>query len=373
MVTNYDNGINLSQMTTMHIDYWTPDNKIMIAKLVNTIDGGEANTIVQDPVVTGTWRSVDIPMSQFGASLNKSKITQIILDPQLGGSTVYVDNLYFYRPATSLPTPTLTNFSVPAKIIGDDTFTITPPTSTNNPASFTYTSSNTAVASIFRNEITIQGAGTCIITATQAASGGFGAATITANFVVSFPPPATAAPTPTVPAERVLSIFSNAYTNEGGASYPYWGQPGAYIAPAVVDIATNNTLKLDNLTYQGVQLASTIDVSAMTTLHVDIWTPNCTTFEYFLIDSAPVGITPTEQAVSVSLSPNQWNSIDIPMSSYNTLAKTAIQQFKFVGTPAGSTVYLDNIYFTRPESPATPATLGTFTVPAKVVGDAPFT
>jgi len=268
MVTNYDNGINLSQMTTMHIDYWTPDNKIMIAKLVNTIDGGEANTIVQDPVVTGTWRSVDIPMSQFGASLNKSKITQILLDPQLGGSTVYVDNLYFYRPATSLPTPTLTNFSVPAKIIGDDTFTITPPTSTNNPATFTYTSSNPAVASINRNEITIQGAGTCIITATQTATSGFGSATITATFVVSFPPPTTAAPTPTLPADRVLSIFSNAYTNQGGASYPYWGQPGAYIAPAVVDIATNNTLKLDNLTYQGVQLASTIDVSAMTTLHV---------------------------------------------------------------------------------------------------------
>ncbi|WP_396141566.1 Ig-like domain-containing protein, partial [Flavobacterium sp.] len=378
MVTNYDNGINLVQMTTMHIDYWTPDNKIMIAKLVNTIDGGEANTIVQDPVVTGTWTSVDIPMSQFGASLNKSKITQILLDPQLGGSTVYVDNFYFYRPATSLPTPTLTNFSVPAKILGDDIFTITPPTSTNNPASFTYTSSNTAVATIRRNsttnihEITIQGAGTCIITATQAAARGFGSASITATFVVSFPPPATAAPTPTVPADRVLSIFSNAYTNQGGASYPYWGQPGAYIAPAVVDIATNNTLKLDNLTYQGVQLASTIDVSAMTTLHLDIWSPNCTSFEFFLIDSAPVGITPAEQAVSVTLLPNQWNSIDIPMSSYNTLAKTAIQQFKFVGTPAGSTVYLDNIYFTRPESPATPATLGTFTVPAKVVGDASF-
>ena len=349
MVTNYDNGINLTQMTTMHIDYWTPDNKIMIAKIVNTVDGGEANTIVQDPVVTGTWRSVDIPMAQFGTSLNKSKITQILLDPQLGGSTVYVDNFYFYRPESSQPAPTITNFSVPAKNIDDDAFTITPPTS-NSPGSFTYTSSNTAVASINGNEITIEGGGTSIITATQAAAGGFGPGTITATFVVSFPPPATAAPTPTIPADRVLSIFSNAYTNEGGASYPYWGQPGAYIAPAVVQVGTpgNSTLKVDNLTYQGVQLASNIDVSSMTTLHVDIWTPNCTTFEFFLIDSAPVGVPPTEQAVSVSLLPNQWNSIDIPMSSYNTLAKTAVQQFKFVGSPAGSIVYLDNIYFTKP-------------------------
>lgn len=36
------------------------------------------------------------------------------------------------------------------------------------------------------------------------------------------------------------------------------------------------------------------------------------------------------------------------MSSYNTLALTAVQQFKLVGTPAGSIVYLDNIYFTKP-------------------------
>lgn len=347
MVTNYGSGINLSQMTTMHIDYWTPDNKIMIAKLVNTIDGGEGLTIVQDPVVTGTWRSVDIPMSQFGTSLNKSKITQILLDPQLGGSTVYVDNFYFYRPESSQPSPTITNFSIPSKNIDDAAFTITPPTS-NSPGSFTYTSSNTAVASISGDEITIEGGGTTIITATQAAAGGFGPGTITASFVVSFPPPATAAPTPTVPADRVLSVFSNAYTNEGGASYPYWGQPAGYIAPAVVQIETNNTLKLDNLTYQGVQLASTIDVSSMTTLHVDIWTPNCTSFDFFLIDSAPVGVPPAEQKVTVSLTQSGWNSIDIPMSSYNTLALTAVQQFKLVGTPAGSIVYLDNIYFTKP-------------------------
>lgn len=350
MVTNYDNGIDLTQMTTMHIDYWTPDNKIMIAKIVNTTGPvTEGLTIVQDPVVTGTWRSVDIPMAQFGGSVNKSKITQILLDPQLGGSTVYVDNFYFYRPASSQPSPTITNFSVPAKNIDDDAFTITPPTS-NSPGSFTYSSSNDSVATIVGNVITIEGGGTSIITATQAAAGGFGPGTITASFVVSFPSPTSAAPTPTVPADRVLSVFSNAYTNEGGASYPYWGQPSGYIAPAVVQIGTpgNSTLKLDNLSYQGIQLASNIDVSSMTTLHVDIWTPNCTTFDFFLIDSAPVGVPPAEQAVSVSLTQSGWNSIDIPMSSYNTLALTAVQQFKFVGTPSGSVVYLDNIYFTKP-------------------------
>jgi hypothetical protein len=350
MVTNYDSGVDLTEMTMMHIDYWTPDPNLLILKIVNTVDGGDAITIVEDPTQTGTWRSRDIPMSTFGGSINKSKITQILIDPQSGGSTVYIDNFYFYRPATSQPSPTITNFSVPSKLIGDGPFQLTAPTSNSNGA-FTYTVTGApGVATISGNTVTIVGGGTTIITATQAAAGAFGPGSITASFVVSFPPPATAAPTPTVPADRVLSIFSDAYTNEGGASYPYWGQPGGYIAPAVVPVGSpsSNTLKLDNLTYQGVQLASNIDVSSMTTLHLDIWTPNCTTFDFYLIDSAPVGVPPAEQAVSVSPTQSGWNSFDIPMSSYNTLALTGVQQFKFVGLPSGSIVYIDNIYFTKP-------------------------
>ncbi|MCX6173089.1 MAG: hypothetical protein NT048_09685, partial [Flavobacterium sp.] len=349
MVTNYGSGVNLAQMTTMHIDYYTPDTNRIDLKLVNTVSGGEAFTALENPTVAGTWRSIDIPLTSYGA-LNRSGITQILIDPA-GDSKVYVDNFYFYRPATSLPSPTITNFTVPSKLVGDSAFTLSAPTS-NSSGAFTYTSSNTAVATISGSTVTIVGGGITIITATQAATGAYGSGTITANFVVSFPPPTTAASTPTVAADRVLSVFSDAYTNEGGASYPYWGQPAGYIAPAVVQIATNNTLKLDNLSYQGVQLASNIDVSTMTTLHVDFWTPNCTTFEFYLIDSSPVGIPPAEQAVSVSLTQNGWNSIDIPMSSYNTLALTGVQQFKFVGTPAGSVVYLDNIYFTKSTSRA---------------------
>lgn len=347
MVTNYGTGVNLAQMTTMHIDYWTPDSNRIDLKLVNTVAGGESFTALENPTVAGTWRSIDVPLSSYGA-LNRSNITQILVDPA-GDSKIYIDNFYFYRPATSNPAPTITNFTVPSKLVGASAFALTAPTS-NSAGAFTYTSSNTAVATISGSTVTVVGAGIAIITATQAATGSYSSGTIAANFVVSFPPPTTAAPTPTVPSDRVLSIFSDAYTNEGGASYPYWGQAAGYIAPAVSPIGTpsNNTLVVDNLSYQGVQLTSNIDVSSMTTLHVDFWTPNCTTFEFYLIDSAPVGIPPAEQAVSVSLTQNGWNSIDIPMSSYNTLALTAVQQFKFVGTPAGSVVYLDNIYFTKP-------------------------
>ena len=62
--------------------------------------------------------------------------------------------------------PTITNFSIPTKTFGDDPFVITDPSS-NSSGTFSYSSSNTLVATISGNTITIVGGGTSIITATQ--------------------------------------------------------------------------------------------------------------------------------------------------------------------------------------------------------------
>ncbi len=80
--------------------------------------------------------------------------------------------------------PTISGFSVPAKVVGDSSFALTSPTS-NSAGAFTYTSSNTAVATIAGNMVTIVGAGTTIIKATQAANGSYTSGETTANFVVS--------------------------------------------------------------------------------------------------------------------------------------------------------------------------------------------
>jgi hypothetical protein len=80
--------------------------------------------------------------------------------------------------------PILTNFVIPAKIFGNDVFSITPPTS-NSDGAFTYTSSNTAVATVAGSTITIVGGGTSTISASQAITADYGSAIITASFVVS--------------------------------------------------------------------------------------------------------------------------------------------------------------------------------------------
>jgi len=88
-------------------------------------------------------------------------------------------------PATS-EVPTITGFTIPAKAVGDDSFYLTPPTS-NSSGAFTYTSSNTAVATINGNTVTIVGEGTTSIKASQATKGDFLAGEISADLVVAPP------------------------------------------------------------------------------------------------------------------------------------------------------------------------------------------
>jgi hypothetical protein len=84
----------------------------------------------------------------------------------------------------SQATPTISNFSIPEKQVGNSIFQITAPTS-NSTGVFTYTSSNRSVASIFKNDVTIMGIGTSTITAVQASTANYTGGTITASFVVN--------------------------------------------------------------------------------------------------------------------------------------------------------------------------------------------
>jgi len=70
----------------------------------------------------------------------------------------------------------------------DAPFTIVAPTS-NSAGAFTYTSSNTSVATVSGNTITILRGGTSTITANQAANGNFLSGSTTATLTVSYDPP----------------------------------------------------------------------------------------------------------------------------------------------------------------------------------------
>ena len=147
--------------------------------------------------------------------------------------------------------------------------------------------------------------------------------------------PTTAAPSPTVPAGNVISVFSNAYTAIAGTDLnPNWGQATVVTQ---IPIQGNNTLKYAGLNYQGIQLGSPQNVSALGFLHLDFWTANSTSLKVFLISTGPV-----ETPVTLTVPTSGWTSIDIPLSSFAPVNLNDVIQLKFEGN---GDIYLDNIYF----------------------------
>jgi uncharacterized protein YjdB len=80
--------------------------------------------------------------------------------------------------------PNLYNFSISSKNYGDSSFQITPPSS-NSSGAFTYSSSNTTVATVVGDTITIVGAGSSQITALQAATTNFTSGSTSTTFTVN--------------------------------------------------------------------------------------------------------------------------------------------------------------------------------------------
>ena len=152
--------------------------------------------------------------------------------------------------------------------------------------------------------------------------------------------PTVPAPTPTLPANEVISIFSNAYTPLPGVNLnPTWGQ--ATVVSFVV-IQGDTVMKYGGLDYQGTELNQNLnlDSAGMQYVHIDFWTANSTELNFFLISPGP-------NQQSVTLVPpgttEEWVSVDIPLSDFEpTVNLTEVFQLMFTGN---GTIYLDNIYF----------------------------
>ncbi len=173
------------------------------------------------------------------------------------------------------------------------------------------------------------------------------------------PVPMTAAPDPIKKQEDVISIYSETYTDPASINYyPGWGQSTQY---SVFEIGMDSIIEYSNLNYQGIEFGETIDASSMDSLHLDVWSTSVSNLEIYLISSGS-----GEKQVTTALNLNSWNRISIPLSDYTaqSLTMNDLIQFKFVD-PDGSngTIYMDNIYFSKPETNSVPnATFGQFKV-----------
>ena len=171
--------------------------------------------------------------------------------------------------------------------------------------------------------------------------------------------PPTAAPTPTVPAADVISLFSDAYPNEPlDFINGFW--EFSTTQSRKVAVQGDSMIEYSQLNFVGMEFTNpTIDVSQMNRLHVDIWTPNSTAppaeFKILLRDFGPNGVFDENGDdtfhelvfTSPTLQTESWVSLDIPLADFTGLTgRSNMAQIVF-STSEGdlNTVFVDNVYF----------------------------
>ena len=143
---------------------------------------------------------------------------------------------------SQLEPPTFGSFNVPSKMMGSAPFQLTAPTS-NSDGLFSYTSSNTAVATISGSTVTVVGAGVSTITATQAAFGTFSSGTTTATFTVLLQENFE------YPASTILSdIPGSGWAIHSGSSFP-------------IQTTSSSSLSFANYYGDGLGLAAILDAN----------------------------------------------------------------------------------------------------------------
>jgi len=187
-------------------------------------------------------------------------------------------------------------------------------------------------------------------------------------FTTEPPPPSApteAAPTPTHAEANVVSLFSDAYTN---AAVDTWSASWDQADVEDVQIAGDAVKKYTNLVFAGIEFtSSTVDASAATHFHIDVWTPDPTAapaaFRVKLVDFGAdggfQGGDDSEHELIFNdgsdppLATGKWVSYDIAFSDMAGLTgRGHLAQMIISGDP--NTVFIDNVYFysAAPTEPA---------------------
>jgi hypothetical protein len=428
--------INISNMTHIHLDIWTPNAtnlpnsfKILLFDVGpdGSFDGNDNSShelsFTSPTLMSETWVSLDIPLSDFVGLTSKSKLAQVVLSGDI--PNVFMDNLYFYRgettggptaPETAAPTPTKSASDV--KSVFSDSYNNIPNTDfnpdwgqgnvvtqesiqgnntlvytnldyqgvqfgssqdvsdmefihldywTNNSSLFNvYLISTGPEETAFSMSVPTSGWGSVDIPLSDFTDVDLadviqmkfdGNGTIYLDNIYFFKQgsgggdePTAAAPSPTLPATNVISLFSDSYTN---VPVDTWRTDWSSATLDDVTIAGNATKRYSQLDFVGIEtVANQIDVSGMTHFHIDAWSKDFTLFAVKLVDFGADGAfgggDDVEHQVDFA-TPTQgsWIAYDIPLSDFAGLTtKSNIAQLILVGQPTGTnTVFIDNVYF----------------------------
>lgn len=162
--------------------------------------------------------------------------------------------------------------------------------------------------------------------------------------------PTVAAPAPTLAQDKVISLFSDAYTN---VQVDTWRTDWSAATLEDVSIAGNAVKKYSKLDFVGIEtVAKQINASGMTHFHIDVWSPDFTFFGVKLVDFGANGAFGGGDDVEHQMNyetpgTGKWISYDIPLTEFTGLTtRSHIAQMILVGRATGAnTIYVDNVYF----------------------------
>ncbi len=334
---------NLSGMTHVHIDLWTPDATVINFTPISASTGEFAYSLT--PLNQDAWNSYDIPLSSF-TGVAMTDIHQLKFDGQPGvsPSNVYIDNIYFYAGDISGTDATLSDLRIDDVTVDGFasnvyTYDVELPEGTTTVPTVTATPNDVNASHVVNAATALPGTTTVVVTAEDE--------TTTLTYYVNFTvenndptEPTAAAPTPTHLHENVTSVFSNVYGDMAGANFnPSWGQTTTV---GFVLVGGDVTLQYANFNYQGTEFP-TINLSAMEYIHFDLWTADATVIEF-----SPISVSTGEHLLALNpLDQGTWNSYDIPVGDFTGVSMSDIYQLKFNGQNGvfPSTVWIDNIFF----------------------------
>ncbi|MDZ4862707.1 MAG: Ig-like domain-containing protein [Gemmatimonadota bacterium] len=340
-----------------------------VAGLGNDNTGTSKYTAQQTAIALTTgWKKYTIPIPLAAKLTKEGGLFFFAEGPENGaGYNIWLDDIQFETVTTiQNPRPVIAPATVADEVgaslrVGGTSVTFAvegvDQTLVAAPAYFTFVSSDAAVATVAPDGlITLVGSGSASITAQLGTTPATGAVTL-----LSVAPPAVAAPVPTDSAVNVISLYSNAYTNN---TVDTWSAGFDQADVADVQIAGDDAKKYTNLVFAGIEFISQqVDATAMTGFHVDLFVQNAGQFKIKLVDFGANGAfgggddSEHEVTLTTSSSPaitsGSWSSLDIPFSSFPGLTSRA-HLAQIIISGSSSTAYLDNVYFFKGSTPPPP-------------------
>ena len=328
--------------------------------------------------VNTNWKKVYIPIPDAAKLISEKGMFFISEGPENDrGYTFWIDDLKFEnlgtigKPMSSIfngEEKTINSFVGVSSTVDHIAATINLPNGVNQPVNatpyyFTFTSSAPAVATVSETGvISTVGAGTTKITASLGNVVGKGSLTV--NSAGAYLP----SPVPTHDPSKVISIFSDQYTDVPVDYYNGYYAPYQTTQSADFTVNNDHVLNYTNFIFVGIQFSKpTIDATAMSHFKMDIYLPQTiqpgANFSVQLLDWGGDGVygggddtSATKIYTASNLQGQKWITIDIPFSSLSSLAsRKHLGQIILAGTNVEA-FYADNIYLYNDGSiiPATP-------------------